>query len=102
MVCSKEAFTKHDPKGEGSITTGQLRQVLRYLGQNPTEAELQDMVNDVDKDGTGSIDFPEFLQMMALRISEENAEEEIRLQESLSFRLIFHEVQTFQRGFPCF
>ena len=78
----QEAFTKHDPNGEGSITTGQLRKVLRYLGQNPTEAGLQDMVNNVDKDGTGSIDFPEFLQMMALRISEENAEEEIRLEES--------------------
>lgn len=36
------------------------------------------MVNEVDKDGTGSIDFPEFLQMMAMKINEENAEEEIR------------------------
>ena len=38
----------------------------------------KDMVNEVDKDGTGSIDFPEFLTMMALKISEENAEEELR------------------------
>ena len=36
------------------------------------------MVNDVDKDGTVSIDFPEFLTIMALKISEENAEEELR------------------------
>jgi len=57
---------------------GQLRQVLRFIGQNPTEAELQDMVNEVDKDGTGNIDFPEFLSMMAMKISEENAEEELR------------------------
>ena len=40
------------------------------------------MVNEVDKDGTGSIDFPEFLTMMALKISEENAEEEIREAQS--------------------
>ena len=39
---------------------------------------LQDMVNDVDKDGTGSIDFPEFLAMMAMKINEQNAEDEIR------------------------
>ena len=32
----------------------------------------------VDKDGTGSVDFPEFLMMMALKISAENAEEDIR------------------------
>ena len=38
----------------------------------------QDMVNEVDKDGTGSIDFPEFLAMMAMKINEQNAEDEIR------------------------
>ena len=36
------------------------------------------MVNEVDKDGTGSIDFPEFLTMMAIKINDENAEEELR------------------------
>jgi Ca2+-binding EF-hand superfamily protein len=38
---------------------------MRSLGQNPTEAELQDMINEVDADGNGTIDFPEFLTMMA-------------------------------------
>ena len=36
------------------------------------------MVNEVDKDGTGSIKFPEFLNMMAFKISDQNAEDEIR------------------------
>jgi calmodulin len=36
------------------------------------------MVNDVDKDGTGNIDFPEFLAMMAMKINDQNAEDEIR------------------------
>ena len=36
------------------------------------------MVNEVDKDATGSIDFPEFLAMMAMKINEQNAEDEIR------------------------
>ena len=36
------------------------------------------MVNQVDKDGTGSIDFPEFLMMMAIKVDSENAEDEIR------------------------
>ena len=38
----------------------------------------QDMVDKVDKDGTGSIDFPEFLMMMCLKAEAENAEDEIR------------------------
>ena len=39
---------------------------------------FEDMVNQVDKDGTGSIDFPEFLMMMALKVDADNAEDEIR------------------------
>ena len=37
------------------------------------------MVNQVDKDGTGNIDFPEFLMMMCIKAETENAEDEIRL-----------------------
>lgn len=41
---------------------------MRSLGQNPTEAELQDMINEVDADGNGTIDFPEFLHLMARKM----------------------------------
>ncbi|CAI5764389.1 unnamed protein product [Podarcis lilfordi] len=51
---------------------------MRSLGQNPTEAELQDMINEVDADGNGTIDFPEFLTMMARKMKDTDSEEEIR------------------------
>ncbi|GFR80901.1 calmodulin [Elysia marginata] len=64
----KEAFSLFDKDGDGTITTKELGTVMRSLGQNPTEAELQDMINEVDADGNGTIDFPEFLTMMARKI----------------------------------
>lgn len=64
--------------GDGTITAKELGVVMRSLGQNPTEAELQDMVNEVDKDGNGTIDFEEFLDMMSRNSMDENAEEEMR------------------------
>lgn len=42
----------------GEITTKELGTVMRSLGQNPSESELQDMINEVDADNNGTIDFP--------------------------------------------
>merc|ERR1712223_861295 len=44
---------------------------MRSLGQNPTEAELQDMINEADVNSNGMIEFPEFLTMMAGKMKEE-------------------------------
>ncbi|KQK93160.1 Calmodulin [Amazona aestiva] len=74
----KEAFSLFDKDGDGTITTKELGTVMRSLGQNPTEAELQDMINEVDADGNGTIDFPEFLTMMARKMKDTDSEEEIR------------------------
>ena len=48
----------------------ELATVMRSLGQNPTEAELQDMINEVDEDGNGTIEFDEFLVMMSKKVRE--------------------------------
>ena len=37
---------------------------MRAMGQNPTEDELNNLVMQVDLDGNGTIEFPEFLEMM--------------------------------------
>jgi len=66
-----------DKDGDGTITTKELGTVMRSLGQNPTEAELQDMINEVDADGNGTIDFPEFLTLMARKMKDTDSEEEI-------------------------
>lgn len=53
----KEAFSLFDKDGDGTITTKELGTVMRSLGQNPTEAELQDMINEVDADGELQSDY---------------------------------------------
>ncbi|KAL0383364.1 UNVERIFIED_CONTAM: Calmodulin-1/11/16 [Sesamum calycinum] len=63
---------------KGCITTKELGTVMRSLGQNPTEAELQDMINEVDADGNGTIDFPEFLNLMARKMKDTDSEEELK------------------------
>ena len=70
--------TPPDKDGDGTITTKELGTVMRSLGQNPTEAELQDMINEVDADGNGTIDFPEFLTLMARKMKDTDSEEEIK------------------------
>ena len=53
---------------------------------------MKDLINIVDKDGPGSIDFPEFLMIMKLKIQDQNQEEEIReafkVFDNVSFILI--------------
>jgi len=74
----KRAFSKFDKGNSGLIKSKMLGNILRSLGMNPTEAELQDMINEVDKDGTGLLNFPNFLYMMAKKENDEEAEDEIR------------------------
>ncbi|CAF1574739.1 unnamed protein product, partial [Adineta ricciae] len=74
----KEAFFLFDKHGDGTITTKQLGTVMRSLGHNPTEIELQNMIDEVAADGNGTIDFPEFLTMMVRKMKDTDSEEEIR------------------------
>jgi calmodulin len=74
----REAFALFDKDGDGTISTKELGTVMKSLGQKPTVAELNDMINEVDSDGNGEIDFDEFLSMMAKKLKETDLEEDIR------------------------
>ena len=66
MIASSITHKKHHTLQKESkplLAFARLGTVMRSLGQNPTEAELQDMINEVDADGNGTIDFPEFLSL---------------------------------------
>ena len=66
-----------DTSGDGEISTQELGQVMRSLGQNPTQAELREMIQEVDSDQNGTLDFAEFLQLMASKMKQIDTEEEL-------------------------
>ena len=74
----KEVFSLFDRDQDGSITSKELETVMRSLGQNPKEEELNEMINEIDEDGNGTVDFDEFLIMMSKKIKENDSEEELR------------------------
>ena len=47
----KDSFALFDKKGDGKIECSQIGDVLRALGQNPTEAEVKKTVADMDPTG---------------------------------------------------
>jgi len=73
----REAFSVFDKNGDGSIGTKELGTVMKTLGLNPTDEELQQMVAEVDTDGNGEIDFDEFCAMMVKKMEDDNSDEEI-------------------------
>ena len=73
----REAFQAFDKDGNGSITTKELGTVMRSLGQNLSEAEIKEMIDIVDEDKNGTIDFQEFLHLMARKMKIIGKEEEL-------------------------
>ncbi|XP_063900461.1 calmodulin-A-like [Zophobas morio] len=79
----KATFLLFDKDNDGTITSEELGTVLRSLGHNATTDELQDIINEVDTDGNGTIDFPEFIEMMSKKLRDYETEDEI----SAAFRV---------------
>lgn len=45
-----------------------LQVAMRALGFEPKKEEIKKMISDIDKDGNGTIDFSEFLEMMTAKM----------------------------------
>lgn len=63
----REAFDLFDSDGSGTIEVKELKVAMRALGFEPTKQQVKEMLQDIDN-GTGKIDFNEFLEMMTAKM----------------------------------
>lgn len=74
----KDAFKKFDEDGSGEISTEELGTVMRMLGHDLKQYQLEDCIAFVDADGSGSVDFSEFLELMKMKTKEHQEEAEVK------------------------
>ncbi|XP_072387178.1 troponin C, isoallergen Bla g 6.0201-like isoform X1 [Diabrotica undecimpunctata] len=60
----KGAFRLYDKEGNGFITIEVLREILRELDEKLTEDDLDNMIDEIDADGSGTVDWEEFKAVM--------------------------------------
>merc|ERR1711908_200764 len=68
----REAFNLFDTDHSGSIDYRELKAAMRALGFEVKKEELRKMITDIDADGSGHIEFPEFLEMMTGKMGEKD------------------------------
>ena len=56
-VETNNAESRHSRGNVGEISAEELGEIMKSLGQKPTQSELEDMVNELDTDNNGTIDF---------------------------------------------
>jgi centrin-1 len=61
----------------GTIDPKELRSAMQSLGFEAKNATIYQMISDIDKDGSGAIDFDEFLDMMTAKMSDKDTRDDI-------------------------
>lgn len=74
----REAFSMFDQDGDGTIHPDELGKVFASLGQQVTDTELKDMVQEVDLNENGTIEFSEFYNLWIRDRDSQTEEEELR------------------------
>ena len=81
----KETFKLFDKDNDGTITKVELKEMMKKLGKEPSDEEVEAMIKEVDSDGDGQIDFEEFKKMMQADAENDEAENEQFLKEAFDF-----------------
>ena len=74
----REAFELFDTDGNGTIDPNELKSAMKSLGLEAKNHTVYQMISDIDKDGTGDIDFDEFLDLMTVKLGDSDSEQDVR------------------------
>lgn len=58
-------FDKFDEDGSGAVSTGEMTKMIRQLELSLSSEEIAQLMRDADPDGSGQIEFEEFVTVMA-------------------------------------
>jgi centrin-1 len=74
----RQAFDLFDTDGGGTIDPKELRAAMRSLGLETKNQTVYQMIQDIDKDAKGEIDFDEFLDLMTSKLAGSDTEEDVQ------------------------
>ncbi|CAF4087132.1 unnamed protein product [Rotaria sp. Silwood2] len=74
----RDAFNLFDRDGSGTISSSEIKQILIALNFKPTESLLRKVMQEMDTDGNGSIEFEEFVKVMGSVYERKFTEDEMR------------------------
>jgi len=86
MARLKRAFSIFDKDDSGKISHQEMMGVLRLLGTNPTNGELEDIIRGIDLNQDGFIDFLEFARVWWVR-EQQNIEADFDIELELAFKV---------------
>uniref|UniRef100_A0A7S1KPD7 EF-hand domain-containing protein n=1 Tax=Percolomonas cosmopolitus TaxID=63605 RepID=A0A7S1KPD7_9EUKA len=73
----KEAFIIFDKKHQGTISKYDLPTIMRGLGKNPTESEVDEIINEYCNEASQYVDFPTFCLCMQHPVRDVDTEDEV-------------------------
>merc|ERR1712156_224738 len=95
IKCLKTCFDLFDSKKQEFLSADDLDEILRAMGFRPSKEELQDILKEIDEDGSGEIEFGEFCQLCAKFLVEDPDVETLKRELKDAFRIYDKEGQGF-------